>query len=112
MARTEILSRMSDERVVVITGGSRGIGLAIADVFAEAKFRVIILGREASRLGSAIDQLKPLGHLAESLVCDVADPVSVEAAFRSIGAKHKHIDVLVNNAGVAHALAPAGQLGI
>jgi NAD(P)-dependent dehydrogenase (short-subunit alcohol dehydrogenase family) len=103
---------MSENKVAVITGGSRGIGLAVAQVFAEAKFQVIILGREASRLGSAIGQLRTKGQPAESLVCDVADPASVEAAFKQIGAKHKHIDVLVNNAGVAHALAPAGQLAV
>ncbi|HET9789840.1 MAG TPA: SDR family oxidoreductase [Candidatus Angelobacter sp.] len=103
---------MPEAKVAVITGGSRGIGLAIAKVFAEANFHVIILGREASRLQRAIDQLKTHGQSAESLVCDVADAASVEAAFRQIGEKHKHINVLVNNAGVAHALAPAAELAV
>ncbi len=98
------------EKIAVITGGSRGIGLAIAKTFAEAKYKVIILGREAARLKSAIDQLKARHLLGESLVCDVRLPASVEAAFHQIAAKHHRIDVLVNNAGVAHALAPAQKL--
>jgi NAD(P)-dependent dehydrogenase (short-subunit alcohol dehydrogenase family) len=103
---------MPEEKLAVITGGSRGIGLAIARVFAAAKFRVIILGREASRLRRALDQLKKQGHSAESLVCDVANPASVEAAFKQIGENHKNVNVLVNNAGIAHALAPAGNLSV
>ncbi len=51
------------EKIAVITGGSRGIGLAIAKTFAEAKYKVIILGREAARLKSAIDQLKATASL-------------------------------------------------
>ena len=49
--------------------------------------------------------------LVESQVCDVEAP-SVETAFPQISAKHHQIDVLVNNAGVAHALAPAQKLSL
>jgi NAD(P)-dependent dehydrogenase (short-subunit alcohol dehydrogenase family) len=99
-----------DEKIVVITGGSRGIGLAMAEAFAEAGYKVIITGREAARLQTAIDQLKSKGLMAGSVICDVTLPASVEAAFAQISAKHSRIDVLVNNAGVAHALAPATKL--
>src|SRR5476649_1787474 len=99
-----------DEKRVVITGGSRGIGLAMAEVFAEAGYKVMITGREAARLQTAVDQLKSKGLMAGSVICDVTLPASVEAAFAQISAKHSRIDVLVNNAGVAHALAPATKL--
>jgi NAD(P)-dependent dehydrogenase (short-subunit alcohol dehydrogenase family) len=103
---------MPQEKLAVITGGSRGIGLAIAEEFAAAKYKVIILGREAKRLQAAVDQLKFRGLLIESQVCDVTAPLSVEAAFTHISAKHNQIHVLVNNAGIAHALAPAEKLSL
>ena len=112
MARTEIRSRMPEAKVAVITGGSRGIGLAIAEAFAEAKYKVTILAREARRLQAAVDNLKSRGLMIESQVCDVTDATSVESAFAQISAKHNQIHVLVNNAGVAHALASAEKLSL
>jgi 3-oxoacyl-[acyl-carrier protein] reductase len=103
---------MPEAKVAVITGGSRGIGLAIAEAFAEAKYKIIILGREAKRLKAAVEQLKSRRLLIDSQVCDVTAPSSVEAAFAHISAKHKQIHVLVNNAGIAHALAPAEKLSL
>jgi 3-oxoacyl-[acyl-carrier protein] reductase len=103
---------MPEAKVAVITGGSRGIGLAIAEAFAEAKYKVIILAREAMRLQAAVDKLKSRGLLIESQVCDVTDATSVETAFARISAKHSHIQVLVNNAGIAHALASAEKLSL
>jgi 3-oxoacyl-[acyl-carrier protein] reductase len=103
---------MPEAKVAVITGGSRGIGLAIAEAFAEAKYKVTILAREAKRLQAAVDTLKSRGLLIESQVCDVTDATSVETAFARISAKHSHIQVLVNNAGIAHALASAEKLSL
>jgi 3-oxoacyl-[acyl-carrier protein] reductase len=103
---------MPEEKVAVITGASRGIGLAIAQAFAEAKYKVTILAREARRLQAAVDNLKSRGLMIESQVCDVTDATSVESAFARISAKHNQIHVLVNNAGVAHALASAEKLSL
>jgi len=103
---------MPEAKVAVITGGSRGIGLAIAEAFAEAKYKVTILAREATRLQAAVDKLKSRGLLIESQVCDVTDATSVGSAFARISAKHNQIHVLVNNAGIAHALAPAEKLSL
>ena len=103
---------MPEEKVAVITGASRGIGLAIAQAFAEAKYKVTILAREARRLQAAVDKLKSRGLLIQSQVCDVTDATSVKSAFARISAKHDQIHVLVNNAGVAHALASAEKLSL
>jgi 3-oxoacyl-[acyl-carrier protein] reductase len=103
---------MPEQKVAVITGASRGIGLAIAEAFAEAKYKVTILAREATRLQAAVDKLKSRGLLLESQVCDVTDANSVEFAFARISAKHNQIHVLVNNAGIAHALASAEKLSL
>ena len=99
------------DKVAVITGGSRGIGLALARAFAEAAYHVVILGRDAARLEQAIKDLKH-GPLVEGAVCDVTGAQSVAKAFREIAGKHASIDVLVNNAGIAHALAPVADLPV
>ena len=95
-------------RVVVITGGSRGIGLATAQAFAAQGDQVIISGRDAGRLKSAADQIR--SDQIDAIVCDVRDPASVEQTFQQIDSRYGKIDVLFNNAGVAHALTPVEKL--
>ncbi len=104
-------SQSGSDRLAVITGGSRGIGLELARAFVDAGYKVIITGRDAARLAKATQELKP-GSQVEALVCDVTDAKAVEQTFRDIAAKHRSIHVLVNNAGVAHALAPVEELPI
>ena len=101
---------MANTKLAVITGGSRGIGLALARTFAGAGYKVIITGRNAASLQAAADSLKATS--VETLVFDITDPTAIEKAFQRIKQRHATIDVLINNAGVAHALAPADQLSI
>jgi NAD(P)-dependent dehydrogenase (short-subunit alcohol dehydrogenase family) len=99
-------------KVAVITGGSRGIGLAMARTFAKNNYTVIITGRDAKRLQDAAGELNKEQAQVATIPCDVRDPVSVEKLFQEVGKHHSMIDVLINNAGVAHALAPVEQLPI
>lgn len=101
---------MAQAKVAVITGGSRGIGLAIAHAFAAASYSVLIAGRTEPDLKSAVAQLGKHGVQAQASLCDVADPTSVETLFLKIRHNYGSIDVLVNNAGVAHPLLPVEQL--
>lgn len=87
-------------RVVAITGGARGIGLATARAFAAAGARVALGDVDASLAGVAAASL---GGLAAPL--DVRDPASFAACLKAVEAELGPLDVLVNNAGVA----PAGQ---
>jgi NAD(P)-dependent dehydrogenase (short-subunit alcohol dehydrogenase family) len=96
----------------MITGGSRGIGLAMARVFAKNGYAVIITGRDRKRLQDAVGKLKKKQAEITAIPCDVRDPASVEKLFQQIGKHHSTIDVLINNAGVAHALAPVDQLSV
>ena len=79
----------SDSKVALITGGNRGIGLAIAEKFKKDGFQVVVTHRS----GSA-----PAG--IEGVTMDVTDTESVNAAVASVEAKYGKIDVLVANAGM------------
>jgi len=96
----------SSAKTAVITGGGSGIGLALAKQFVEAGYAVVISGRDHQRLQTAANQLKNV----LAVQCDVRDPAAVSRMFAEIRQIHSHLDVLVNNAGVAHALAPAEKL--
>jgi 3-oxoacyl-[acyl-carrier protein] reductase len=92
---------MSEQRVIVVTGASRGIGRAIAVALAEPGCDVVINyhsspdgAREASL---AVEARGAKAHLARF---SVADPDAIKAGFKEILDTHKRVDVLVNNAGV------------
>src|SRR4051794_20854405 len=90
-------------KAALVTGGNRGIGLAIAQALAAEGCRVAITGRDMAALDSAAKTLKSAGAFAQ--VCDVRDPATVKNLFAEVSARFKRLDVLVNNAGVAHELA-------
>jgi 3-oxoacyl-[acyl-carrier protein] reductase len=98
--------------VAVITGGGSGIGLAMARIFAAAGYSVLITGRDAKRLQKAAANIPADKKQVTGIPCDVRDSASVEKLFREVGKHHSTIDVLINNAGVAHSLAPVDQLSI
>ena len=98
--------------VAVITGGGSGIGLAMARIFAAAGYSVLITGRDTKRLQKAAANIPADKKQVTGIPCDVRDSASVERLFREVGKHHSTIDVLINNAGVAHSLAPVDQLSI
>ena len=104
--------KAGQEKVAVITGGGTGIGLATARLFAQSGYHVIITGRDAKRLKRAADNISKKSAQVAAIACDVRDPASVNRLFSEIGKRHASIHVLVNNAGVAHTLAPVDQLPI
>jgi 3-oxoacyl-[acyl-carrier protein] reductase len=81
-------------RSVLVTGGNRGIGLAIATAFAEAGDRVAVTYRSGEP-PTALNGTNCLG-----VKCDVTDADQVEAAFAEIDAEHGPVEVLVANAGI------------
>jgi 3-oxoacyl-[acyl-carrier protein] reductase len=83
-------------RSVLVTGGNRGIGLAIARAFAADGDRVAI----TSRSGDLPTELEGTGVIA--VRCDVTDTASVDAAFTEVEAAHGPVVVLVANAGITH----------
>jgi 3-oxoacyl-[acyl-carrier protein] reductase len=86
-------------RVAVVTGGSRGIGRAIAAEFLRAGSRVAILSRDAASLESGRQALEPLGDV-EAVLADVGVRADVDAAMRAVIDRYGAVDILVNNAGI------------
>jgi 3-oxoacyl-[acyl-carrier protein] reductase len=89
-------------QVAIVTGGSRGIGAAIARVLATAGAHVVVnyrAQREAAE--QVVGEITARGGHAEALAFDVADGEQVDAAVRGVGERLGKIDVLVNNAGVS-----------
>lgn len=95
--------------VALITGGSRGLGLEIAQAFGVAGATVVITARREQWLKEAEQMLKEQGVTVHTMVCDVADSSSVEQTVQQTLAVCKQIDVLVNNAGLTWG-TPAEQM--
>jgi NAD(P)-dependent dehydrogenase (short-subunit alcohol dehydrogenase family) len=93
-------------RTALVTGGSRGLGLQIAEALGEAGARVVISARKAGELEAAVEALKVRGVDATWIAADASQPAEVQrladAAIERLG----HVDVLVNNAGATWG-APA-----
>ena len=96
---TDPLFSVADQ-VIVVSGGSRGIGKAIAGEFARRDARVIITSRNAETLAAAATELSTGKHPVAFRVCDVADPDASAALIASLAADLGRIDTLVNVAGI------------
>jgi NAD(P)-dependent dehydrogenase (short-subunit alcohol dehydrogenase family) len=92
-----------DGRTAFITGGGQGIGLAVAEAFAEAGAIVTIGDRDRAALEAAQAVLAGKGHAVDTATLDVTDSAAVEAAAAAMEARHGRIDILVNNAGIARS---------
>lgn len=95
------------DKHVIVTGASRGIGLALATGFVEAGARVALAGRDGATLHAAAAEL---GEAARSCVIDVGDVDQIELAFQEAVEALGGLDVLVNNAGVEE-VCPSREVG-
>jgi 3-oxoacyl-[acyl-carrier protein] reductase len=91
---------MTEKRVALVTGASRGIGAAIAKRLARDGLHVVAVARNADKLKQVCDEIAAREGSAESCVCDVGDARAWAAAIEQVAETHGHIDVLVNNAGI------------
>ena len=90
--------RALEGQVAIVTGGSRGIGRAIAERLAADGARVIVTARSADGAESAAAELPGDGHLG--VACDVGDREAVDALVKRVESEMGGIDILVNNAGI------------
>jgi gluconate 5-dehydrogenase len=86
-------------RVALVTGGSRGLGLQMAEALGEMGAKVAITARKAKELGVASDHLGKLGIEVQTFPCDLSDPSVPKPLVDKVMAKWGQIDILVNNAG-------------
>ena len=97
----------SAQRVAVVTGGARGIGLEVARWFLARDYRVALWDIDAETLGRTADELNDATRVL-AIHCDVSQPDQVAAATAKTEVVFGRIDALVNNAGVA-VFKPIGQ---
>lgn len=90
--------RELEDKVAIVTGGSRGIGLAIAQSLADAGARIAVIGRNGERAKQAAAALPGDGH--QGFACDVADSAQVTDTVAAIQEGLGSVDILINNAGL------------
>ena len=98
-------------RTALITGSSKGIGLALAAALGSAGARLVLNARDAPRLEAARRGLQGSGLRVDAVAFDVTDPDAVEAGIAKIEREVGAIDILVNNAGMQHR-APFAEFPI
>jgi len=94
-------------KVVFITGGSKGIGLACAELFATEGSRVAICSRDPANLAAAERALAAKGQAVRSFAADLAESAAAAAVVARVEEEVGPIDVLVNSAGAARRYAPS-----
>jgi NAD(P)-dependent dehydrogenase (short-subunit alcohol dehydrogenase family) len=88
------------QRVAVVTGGARGIGLAIGEWFLRHQYRVVLLDIDGATLDATVERIGQANQVL-GIHCDVSNPEQVSRAADEVISKFGHVDALVNNAGVA-----------
>ena len=91
---------MTHQRIALVTGANKGIGLEIARQLAQHGVTVLIGARDAARAAAAVADLAAQGLTVQSLAIDLDDHASIAAAARTIDARYGRLDILVNNAGI------------
>jgi 3-oxoacyl-[acyl-carrier protein] reductase len=91
---------MTEKRVAIVTGGSRGIGAAFVKRLAKDGLHVVAVARSADKLNEVVNAITAEGGSAEAVTCDIGDGKTWSAAIEQIADKHGRLDVLVNNAGI------------
>lgn len=92
---------MLENKVVIITGGTRGIGFETAKLFAKNKAKVIIFGSKKDTVDKAISKLEGEGLNVCGYFPNLNDIKQIEEVVREIINKYKKIDILINNAGIS-----------
>ncbi len=87
------------DRVAIITGGSSGIGKAIAINLAKQGSFIVLVGRDKAKLKSVLDEVKKYSPESIAAPCDVKDKDKITALIRVVNEKYNAIDILINSAG-------------
>ena len=99
-------------QVAVVTGAGRGIGAAIAEKLARMGAWVAVCGRTKSTLDDTVRSITQSGYQAQAIACDVQDARSVEQVAHEIRNQRRHLNILVNNAGIGSFAANLHELPV
>src|SRR5271154_6946680 len=99
-----------DGKVALVTGGSKGLGRAMALGFAEAGADVVVASRKVEACELVADEVRSRGRRSLAVGCHVGDWNQCDALISQVIDEWGHIDIVVNNAGIAPA--PPSLLGI
>jgi NAD(P)-dependent dehydrogenase (short-subunit alcohol dehydrogenase family) len=99
-----------ENRIAIVTGAARGIGLATAERLAREGARVIAVDLDREAQAREAERLNAVGLRVSAAQCDVGDRASVDACVRDVEAAHGRVDVLVNNAAIAGRAVPLEQV--
>ena len=91
---------MTDQRVAIVTGASRGIGRAIAKRLAADGRHVVCVARSQGPLDELVSEIQADGGNACAKTCDISDFDAVAALVEGVAEEHGRLDILVNNAGI------------
>jgi NAD(P)-dependent dehydrogenase (short-subunit alcohol dehydrogenase family) len=97
-------------KVALVTGATQGIGFAIARALSAKGCHLVISGRNQQKLNRAQRELKRYRVHVLPVVCDVREPKQVRALFSTVRREFARLDLLINNAGVAHSAVDAAKL--
>lgn len=97
-------------KVALVTGGSRGLGRAMAIGLAQAGADVIVASRKLDACEEVAREVEALGVSALPVACHTGDPASIDALIEAIWARFGQLDILVNNAGINPSTAPLSDL--
>ena len=89
-------------KVAVVTGGGSGIGRAIATVFGARGAHVVVVDLDPAAAKETVEMIADAGGTADAVSCDVSDAPAVRDTFDGIVARTRRLDILINNAGIAH----------
>ncbi len=107
---TQHSSKALSDQVALITGATRGIGLALARALAAHDCNLILTARDEKALTRASREFSSAKIKVLTHSCDIRDPHDVDALFRAARRQFKRLDILINNAGIAHANLPIEKL--
>jgi NAD(P)-dependent dehydrogenase (short-subunit alcohol dehydrogenase family) len=94
------------DKVAIVTGGSRGIGLAIAEKLAEMGCEVVITARKRDELEKAAQGIRKNGGKCDGVACDVSSLDDVQQLAENFGDRRKKLKIVINNAGIGGFSSP------
>ena len=87
------------KKTALVTGGSSGLGLALAQNLGKQGYNIVIVARNQEKINKAVESLKAMGVTAKGISCDITNEVGLKEAANQVKAEFTNIDYLVLNAG-------------